>query len=55
MLTKFSFARTIPSAYGAVLLVLALIKATEFWRMAGLRGSKLMFVLLKDQVLYYVL
>lgn len=45
--------RLIPLAYGAVLLVLALFKATAYWKLDGLRGSRLVLVLLRDQVFYY--
>ena len=42
-------------AYGTLLLVLALIKATELWKVIGIRGSRLVWVLIKDQVLYFAL
>ncbi|KAL5500904.1 hypothetical protein ACEPAH_9291 [Sanghuangporus vaninii] len=46
----------IPMVYGAVLMVLALYKAAEYWRMsAKLKGSTLVKVLLQDQVLYFLL
>ena len=47
--------RLLPMAYGTLLLVLALIKATEFWKLNGIRGSRLVWVLIKDQVLYFSL
>ena len=45
--------RTIPLAYGALLLVLALPKATEFWKLNGFSGSRLVLVLMRDQIFYY--
>ena len=47
--------RTIPLAYGTLLLALALYKATEWWKENGLGGSRLIVVLVKDQALYYIL
>ena len=47
--------RVLPLAYGALLLGLALYKATEFWKQHGLRGSLLVFVLVKDQAIYFTL
>ena len=52
---RVSSCRVLPLAYGALLLGLALYKATEFWKQHGLRGSLLIFVLVKDQVLYFTL
>ena len=45
--------RTIPLAYGTLLLVLAVYKARELWKLDGLTGSRLVLVLIRDQVLYY--
>ena len=45
--------RSIPLAYGALLLVLALYKARELWKLNGFSGSRLALVLIKDQVFYY--
>ena len=47
------FRRTIPLAYGALLLVLAVYKARELWRLNGFTGSRLVLVLIRDQALYY--
>ncbi|EJC99475.1 uncharacterized protein FOMMEDRAFT_160533 [Fomitiporia mediterranea MF3/22] len=47
---------TIPMVYGLILMSLALYKAAEYWRMeAGLKGSKLVNVLIRDQTIYFVL
>ena len=48
-----SNARTLPLAYGFLLLILALFKAREFWKLNGYRGSRLVLVLIKDQAFYY--
>ena len=45
--------RTIPLAYGALLLVLAVYKAREHWKLNGFSGSLLVLALIRDQVLYY--
>ena len=45
--------RTIPLAYGALLLVLALYKAREFWKLNRFSDSRLILVLIRDQVFYY--
>ena len=44
-----------PLAFGLLLLALAIIKATLKLRWKGVRGSKLVGVLVKDQVLYFTL
>ena len=42
--------------YGAILMVLALFKAAEYWRIsAGFKGSTLVKILIRDQVLYFML
>ena len=42
--------------YGALLMVLALYKAAEYWRMsAGFKGFTLVKVLIIDQILYFAL
>ncbi|KZT00706.1 uncharacterized protein LAESUDRAFT_764378 [Laetiporus sulphureus 93-53] len=46
---------TIPLAYEALLLALALYKATKFWKSNGLHGSRLVWVLIKDQAVYFAL
>ena len=47
--------RALPLAYGSFLLVLALFKAREFWKLRGYNGSQLVLVLIEDQALYYLL
>ena len=47
--------RILPLAYGALLLALALFKATQYWKQNGYSGSRLMLVIIRDQILYYVL
>ena len=42
-------------AYGSLLLILALFKASEFWKLNGYTGSRLVIVVVKDQAFYYVL
>ena len=42
-------------AYGALLLVLALYKGREFWKLNGVNGSRLVFVLVRDQAIYYAM
>ena len=49
------FHRTVPLAYGALLLILALYKAREFWKLNGFSGSRLVRVLIRDQALYYAM
>ncbi|KAL5476988.1 hypothetical protein ACEPAI_3174 [Sanghuangporus weigelae] len=44
----------IPMVYGLLLLVLAIYKAIEFWKLSpGFKDFRLVRVLVKDQVLYY--
>ena len=45
----------LPLAYGTLLLGLALVKATEFWKLNGIHDSRLVIVLIKDQVQYFML
>ena len=45
--------RGIPLAYGALLLVLALLKARELWKSKGICGSRLVLIVIRDQALYY--
>lgn len=45
--------RGIPLAYGLLLLVLALIKAIEYWRLNTYNGSRLVKVLITDQIMYF--
>ena len=51
----FLIYRLVPLSYGILLLGLALYKATEFWRDHGLRGSRLVYTLIMDQVSYFFL
>ncbi|KAI5116374.1 hypothetical protein M0805_008687 [Coniferiporia weirii] len=45
-----------PTVFELVLLVLSVRKGAEFWRItAGLKGFKLMHVLIRDQVVYFAL
>jgi hypothetical protein len=57
-LTGFSgkHVRVMPMSYGTLLMVLALYKAAQYWKMsAGLKGFKLVNVLILDQLLYFLL
>ena len=47
--------RTLPLAFGTLLLILALFKATEYWKQNGFSGSDLVLILIKDQAFYYLL
>ena len=47
--------RILPIAFGFLLLMLALFKAREFWKLNGYSGSRLVVVLIKDQAFYYLL
>lgn len=47
--------RMSPLAFEALLMVLALYKATEFWRLYGFHGSRLLRVLITDQIIYFIL
>ena len=49
------FYRATPLAYGLLLLMLALHKARKHWKLSGLSGSRLVFVLIRDQAIYYAL
>ncbi|KAL5524827.1 hypothetical protein ACEPAF_9973 [Sanghuangporus sanghuang] len=45
-----------PMTYGAILMILALYKAAEYWKVsAGFKGFMLVKVLIRDQVLYFML
>ncbi|KAI5116821.1 hypothetical protein M0805_002879 [Coniferiporia weirii] len=45
-----------PTVFELILLVLSVRKGAEFWRLtAGLKGFKLMHVLIRDQVVYFAL
>ncbi|KAL5501292.1 hypothetical protein ACEPAH_8552 [Sanghuangporus vaninii] len=45
----------VPMVYGIVLFVLALYKATEYWRMsAGFKGFPLVKVVIRDQSVYFM-
>ena len=42
--------------YGAILMVLALFKSAEYWKMAaGFKGFPLVKILIRDQALYFLL
>ena len=47
--------RLVPIGYDILLLCLALFKATGYWKLNGFHGSQLVFVVIKDQVLYFIL
>jgi hypothetical protein len=40
-------------AFDSLLLVLAMIKATEYWRAKKFRGPRLVKVLITDQIVYF--
>ncbi|EJC99477.1 uncharacterized protein FOMMEDRAFT_160536 [Fomitiporia mediterranea MF3/22] len=47
---------TIPLVYGLILMSLALYKAAGYWKIeAGLKGFKLVRVLIRDQMIYFIL
>ncbi|EJC99466.1 uncharacterized protein FOMMEDRAFT_160521 [Fomitiporia mediterranea MF3/22] len=47
---------SVPMVYGFILMLLALYKAAEYWRMsAGLKGFKLVKILIRDQIIYFLL
>ncbi|EJC99480.1 uncharacterized protein FOMMEDRAFT_160538 [Fomitiporia mediterranea MF3/22] len=47
---------TIPMVYGLILMLLAVYRAAEFWKMeAGLKGLELVKVLIRDQMIYFLL
>ena len=46
--------RLLPLSYGLLLVILALFKATEHWKLNGLHGSRLVFILIKDQAVYFL-
>lgn len=50
-----SVVRTVPIAFESLLMLLATRKAIELWRQNGLHGSRLIAVLIKDQLYYFVL
>jgi hypothetical protein len=45
--------RTVPIAYSALLMILALIKGSGYWKLNGFTGSKLIKVIILDQFFYY--
>ena len=47
--------RALPLAFGSLLLLLALFKATAYWKLDGYSGSQLVLVLVKDQAFYYIM
>lgn len=54
-MVMYMIERCLPLAYGSLLLALALYKATEHWKLHGIHGSQLLFVLIKDQAFYFLL
>ncbi|EJC99535.1 uncharacterized protein FOMMEDRAFT_160601 [Fomitiporia mediterranea MF3/22] len=47
---------TIPMVYGFALMLLALYKAAEYWKMSTrFRGFKLVEILIRDQIIYFLL
>ena len=43
-------------SYGAILMVLALYKAAEYWKIStGFKGFALVRILIRDQALYFLL
>ena len=47
--------RVITAAVEFILLSLALFKTIENWRLSGLHGSSLMNIIIKDQIIYYLM
>ena len=52
---SFVFQRSLSLAYGVLLLGLALSKSPRFWMPKKQGGSRLVYVLVKDQILYFCL
>ncbi|EJC99537.1 uncharacterized protein FOMMEDRAFT_160604 [Fomitiporia mediterranea MF3/22] len=47
---------SIPMVYGLILMVLALYKAAEYWKMStGFGGFKLVEILICDQIIYFLM
>ena len=44
-----------PIAYGALLLIISLFKAYGAWKLSRESNSRLVLVLIRDQVAYYIL
>lgn len=42
-------------AYALLILAMTVYKAKEFWDMDGFHGSRLVFVLIRDQAMYFIL
>ena len=55
MMCVLPFYRTLPLAYGALHLVLALYKARILWKLNGFSGSRLVLVIIRDQAIYYAM
>ena len=48
--------RIIPMVHGTILMVLALYKAAEYWKIsAGFKGFTLVKILIRDQAIYFML
>ena len=47
--------RSVPLAYEALLLGLAVYKAIGYWKENGFHGSHLVRVIITDQIMYYLL
>lgn len=45
--------RTLPLAFGTILLFLALLRARTYWEEHRMSGARLVLILIKDQVLYF--
>lgn len=50
---SLSLNRGIPLAFGLLLLLVALIKASTFWKLKAYHGSRLVKVLMTDQIVYF--
>lgn len=53
--TGWDTTRLFPMTYGTMLFVLAILKAIEFWKLNGFHGSRLVFILVRDQAMYFML
>lgn len=47
--------RLFPIAYEILLLILAIFKSSEHWKLNGFHGSRLIFVLVRDQAMYFMM
>lgn len=55
VLYEYFCCRIIPLAFGTILLVLALFKGWQNWQDVGAHGIRLIWVLIVDQAIYYVM